>query len=92
MQDGPKVRLEFFGHSYYLTQREEEDIDLKDLVSYVERVARDVSSSHSNLPAHKQIVLTVLSIAKDYFSAQKELQVLEERIETLLKNISTYCN
>lgn len=92
MRDGTKVRLEFFGHSYYLTQREEEDIDLRDLVSYVERVARDVSSSHSNLPAHKQIVLTVLSIAKDYFSAQKELQVLEERIENLLKNISTYCN
>ena len=89
MQDGSRVRLEFFGHTYYLTQKSSDDVDLKDLVAYVERSAQKVVIEHSKLPAHKQIVLTILSIARDYFQAKGELDGLQKRLENILSMIAT---
>ena len=87
MHQGKKVRLEFFGHSYYLSQPPEEEVDLREIVSYVEGVAGKITSEHPSLPAHKQIVLTVLSVAKDYFTAKKELTAFQQRVEGLLTKL-----
>ncbi len=89
MQQGQKVRFEFFGHTYFLSQRQTDEVDLKHIVSYVEQVAEQIVKEHPGLPAHKQIVLTVLSVAKDYFHAKKELTAFEHRLENLLKKLPT---
>ena len=89
MQDAPKVKLEFFGHSYYLTQKENDEVELAHVVAYVEGVASQVSKEYAALPAHKQIVLTVLSIAKDYLASKKEMDALEQRIQDILSKLPT---
>ena len=91
MQGNSKVRLDFFGHSYFLSPKGEEEVDLRDLVAYIEEVVNDVTHANPNLPAHKQIVLTVLSITKDYFLTRAEYKGLKSRLERLLNNLTIRC-
>ena len=89
MHNAQKVKLEFFGHSYYLTQKESDEVELSRVVAYVEKVAQKISMDHATLPAHKQIVLTVLSIAKDYLASKRDLDALENRIKEILVKLKT---
>ena len=89
MHNVQKVKLEFFGHTYYLAQRESDEVELSGVVAYVEEVAQKISMDHATLPAHKQIVLIVLSIAKDYLVSKRDLDVLEKRIQEILVKLKT---
>ncbi len=64
-----KVRLNFFGHTYFLAGDEESC--LEEVVAYVEEVADRISRDNPNLAQHKRIVLTVLHIAQEYMNLKK---------------------
>ncbi len=88
MSQNDIVELKFFGYNYYFTQKKDDSVDINELVKYVEGIADTILRQYKELPGHKQIVLTVLSIARDYFLAKNELEGLENRLEQLAKVLS----
>ncbi|MEZ0328609.1 MAG: cell division protein ZapA [Dissulfuribacterales bacterium] len=70
------VRLDFFGQIYEL-KADEPDVDMCELVDYLNRKIDEIETSHSQLLPHKRVVLAFLSIGKDYIVTQKKLSDLE---------------
>lgn len=70
------VRLDFFGQIYEL-KADDPDVDMCELVDYLNRKIDEIEAGHSQLLPHKRVVLAFLSIGKDYIATQKKLSDLE---------------
>lgn len=86
------VRLDFFGQIYEL-KADDEDVDMQELVNYLNRKIREIETNNSQLLPHKQVVLAFLTIGKDYLIAQKKLRDLEatysKRVNKLVSKIDS---
>ncbi len=81
------VKFEFFGHTYYLRSGEN-DVPMQEIVDYVQQVVRAQEDQHQGLPPHKLMVLSVLTIGKDYLSLKRRLEEVENNISEKTKNIA----
>ena len=81
-----KIVLSFFGHEYFLSTRDEE-VDVREVVRYVEDKVNESADLYGNMPAHRQILLTVLTIAKDYIMARDRLASMGEHLERMVQQV-----
>ncbi len=82
-----KFRLKFLGNIYEL-QGEDPGIDLQEVASYVEQKAAELEQKYSTLPPAKLMVLVAMGLGKDYLSAKKRLDKLQEGLSLKVKVIS----
>ncbi len=73
------VRLEFLGQVYHL-KSDDPEVDLKEIVDYVQTKAREQQRLYGAFPPHKLVVLTVMNIGKDYVKLRNRLKVLEKAL------------
>ncbi len=83
---GKKVRLNFFGHTYFLAGDEDEDLEA--VVAYVEEVAQHIASEHQGLAQHKLVVLTVLHIAQEYMALKRGFSAYKSGFEGVVKRLA----
>ncbi len=73
------ARLDFFGQVYDL-RADDPEVDVKEVVEYVQAKVREQEITNKGLAPHKMIVLTVLNMAKDYILARHQLRDLEDMV------------
>ena len=89
--DPDRVRLQFFGQTYYLAGGQ----DLAEVVGYVEELAEGLQSKHPDLPVNRLVVLLVLELAQQCLElrrgfmgyragVEEEARRLVERIDKIL--------
>lgn len=74
-----RVRLKFFDQTYDL-RADDSDVDVREIVEYVQSKVREQETSNETLVPHKKIVLAALNMGKDYVSARHRLKELEKKV------------
>ena len=72
--------LKFFGNNYEL-KASDSDLDVSEVMEYVEKKAEKFQAMHTGLPQHKIVVLTVLDIGRDYILTKKSLEKERSNID-----------
>jgi cell division protein ZapA (FtsZ GTPase activity inhibitor) len=80
------VRLDFFGQIYEL-KADEPDVDMFELVQYLNGKIDEIEATHNKLLPHKQVVLAFLSIGKDYITTKKKLEDVEATYSTQVNKL-----
>jgi cell division protein ZapA (FtsZ GTPase activity inhibitor) len=75
--DRAGVRFNFFGKAYDL-RADDSEVDVREVVEYVQRRIDELEAQNRDLPPHKLMVLAVLNIGKDYVMARNSLKEREE--------------
>lgn len=81
------ITLELFGQAYRL-RCDDPDVDIRAMVEYVRAKVAEQEGVHYNLPTHKQIVLTILNVARDYIVARDRLRSLEEALANRARHLA----
>ncbi len=75
-----RIQFTFLGQTYDL-KANDPDVDVEEVVSYVEGKIREFEREYSKLPPHKILVLAVLNMGKDYIMARNRLGCLSKEME-----------
>ncbi|MBW1719647.1 MAG: cell division protein ZapA [Deltaproteobacteria bacterium] len=73
------IKFNFFGQMYELKE-DDPEVDVKEVVEYVEAKVREQEISNKGLATHKMVVLAMLNIGKDYILARHQLRQLKETV------------
>ena len=73
------AKLDFFGQVYDL-RADDPEVDVKEVVEYVQTKVREQEVANKGLAPHKMVVLAVLNMAKDYILARHQLKDLEDTV------------
>jgi len=80
------VRINFFGNVYEL-KSDDPDVDLKELVSYIEDKIAEIEKAQPSLPPNKLMVLVAMSLGRDFFAAKRQLDVMREGFSQQAKRL-----
>lgn len=75
--DQARVRFNFFGKVYDL-RADDSEVDVREVVEYVQRRIDELEAKNRGLPPHKLMVLAILTIGKDYVTARRSLKERED--------------
>jgi cell division protein ZapA (FtsZ GTPase activity inhibitor) len=76
--DRASVRLNFFGKVYDL-RADDSEVDVREVVEYVQKRIDEQEAQNRDLPPHKLMVLAVLNMGKDYVLARNSLREREKK-------------
>ena len=74
-----RVKLDFFGQVYNM-KADDPDVNVYEVVEYVQTKVREQETASEGLPVHKMVVLAVLNMGKDYILARSRLKKLEDSV------------
>ncbi len=81
-----KFRLKFLGNIYEL-KGDDPEIDLQEAASYVEQKASELEEKYPSLPPSRLVVLIAMALARDYLTAKKRLDKLEQGLNIKLRQL-----
>jgi cell division protein ZapA (FtsZ GTPase activity inhibitor) len=73
------IKFNFFGQLYEL-KADDPEVDVKEVVEYVQTKIREQETLNKGLAPNKMIVLAMLNVGKDYILAKKQLEELKETV------------
>lgn len=74
-----QIKFNFFGQVYEL-KADDPEVDVKEVVEYVESKVREQETSNKGLDSHKMVVLAMLNIGKDYILVRHQLRELKDTV------------
>ena len=74
-----RIKLNFFGQVYEL-KADDPEVDVKEVVEYVQARVREQEITNKGLALHKMVVLAMLNVGKDYILARHQLSELKETV------------
>ncbi len=74
-----QIKFNFFGQVYEL-KADDPEVDVKEVVEYVQGKVREQEISNKGLAPHKMVVLSMLNVGKDYILARHQLKELKETV------------
>lgn len=74
-----QIKLNFFGQVYEL-KADDPEVDVREVVEYVQARVREQEAANKGLPPHKMAVLAMLNVGKDYILARHQLSELKETV------------
>ena len=74
-----QIKFNFFGQVYEL-KADDPEVDVEEVVEYVQAKVREQETSNKGLAPHKMVVLAMLNVGKDYILARHQLRELKETV------------
>ena len=74
-----QIKLNFFGQVFEL-KADDPEVDVKEVVEYVQAKVREQETSNKDLAPYKMVVLAMLNVGKDYILARHQLRELKEAV------------
>ena len=74
------VRLKLLGNIYEL-KGDDPDVDLQEVVAYIEKKAREIETEHPGLPPARLMVLIVMSLGRDMIMERNRYNLLSDDLQ-----------
>ncbi len=87
MSSGSQVRIKLIGTEYTVTGYED-PAHLHEVAEYVNNRMQLLQQMQSNIPPHKNAVLTALNLADELLTVRKRLARYEEEAAEISRNIA----